>query len=63
MKWHQVGPGFVQLRLPIGLLSDANLCGAYVKRNKHWEIRQLAKFKTHLQLIKQGYYTVRGRLP
>jgi len=63
MKWHQVGTGLVQLRLPIGLVNDANLCEAYVKRNKNWEIRQLAKFKTHLQLIKQGRYKIRGRLP
>lgn len=62
MKWHQVGTGLVQLRLPVGLLGNANLCEAYVKNNTKSEKRQLAKFKTHLQLIKQGNYTICGRL-
>ena len=39
MKWHQVGNGRVQLRLPVGLLSHAYLCEAYVKmmRKKSYE--------------------------
>jgi len=28
MKWHQVGPGRVQLRLPVALVRDAYLCEA-----------------------------------
>ena len=63
MKWHNIGNGKVQLRLPVGLLNDAVLCQAYVKQNDKQERRMLAKFKTHLQLIRQGRHTVRGKLP
>lgn len=62
MKWHQVGSGRVQLRLPVGMFSEAILCAAYVKQHSKQELRQLAKFKTYLQLIKQNHYTVCGRL-
>lgn len=62
MKWHQVGAGRIQLRLPIGILSGAFLCAAYVKSNAKQEKRQLAKFKTYLQLIKQNQYVECGRL-
>lgn len=57
MKWHNVGNGKVQLRLPVGLLSDAVLCHAYVKQNDKQERRMLVKFKTHLQLIRQGRHS------
>lgn len=63
MKWHNIGSGKVQLRLPVGIFTDAILCQAYVKINDKQEKRQLAKFKTHLQLIRMGRYTARGRLP
>jgi hypothetical protein len=62
MKWHQMGNGKVQIRLPVGLFADALLCEAYVKENPKQEARRLARFKTHLQLIRQGRYTERGRL-
>ena len=62
MKWHQVGPGRVQLRLPIGLIGQAYLCGAYVKDDPKAERRRLAKFKTHLTLIREGNFHVYGRL-
>lgn len=62
MKWHQMGQGKVQLRLPIGLLNKAFLCQAYVKQHSKYELRQLAKFKTHLQLIRQKQYIDCGRL-
>ena len=63
MKWHNLGPGKVQLRLPIGILRQAVLCEAYVKENARQEKRKLARFKTHLQLVMMGKYTERGRLP
>lgn len=63
MKWHQVGNGRVQLRLPVGMLKRAFLCEAYVKRNAKQERRQLARFKTHLQLIRMGRHPSRGKLP
>lgn len=62
MKWDQLGNGKVELRLPIGILGKAFLCEAYVKENPKQEQRKLARFKTHLQLIRMGRYTERGRL-
>lgn len=63
MKWHQVGNGLVQLRLPVALVNDqAYLCAAYVKQNEKQEARQLAKFKTQLDLIQRQRFTECGRL-
>lgn len=62
MKWHQVGNGKVQLRLPVGLSNHAYLCEAYVKNNEKKELRMLAKFKTHLQLIEEGRFAICGEL-
>lgn len=62
MKWHQIGSGRVQLRLTVGIFSDAFLCEAYVKENAKAEKRQLAKFKVYLQKIKQNEYVENGRL-
>ncbi len=62
MKWHQMGNGHVQIRLPVGLFDTALLCEAYVKENPKQEARKLARFKTHLQLIRLGRFTERGRL-
>lgn len=60
MKWHQIGSGRIQLRLPVAILGKALLCEGYVKFNNKVEKRKLAKFKVHLQLIQQGRYTIRG---
>jgi hypothetical protein len=62
MKWHQVGAGKVQLRLPVGIIGDAFLCESYVKSNEKLEKRKMAKFKTHLELIRKQIYTECGRL-
>ena len=62
MKWHQVGQGKIQLRLPVGLFKEAFLCEAYVKQNEKHEKRQLAKFKTYLQLIRENNHSECGRL-
>jgi hypothetical protein len=62
MKWHQMGNGKVQIRLPVGLLDSAYLCEAYVKESPKQEARKLARFKTHLQLIRLKQFTERGRL-
>jgi hypothetical protein len=62
MKWHQIGSGRVQLRLPVGMFDEAFLCEAYVKGNKKEERRMLARFKTHVALIGRGRHTERGRL-
>lgn len=62
MKWHQVGNGKVQLRLPVGVMDEAYLCEAYVKGDLKKEKRKLEKFRTHLELIRQNRHTERGRL-
>lgn len=64
MKWRNLGNGNIQLRLPVGMgiTADAVLCEAYVKGNANEEQRKLARFKTHLQLIRLGRFTECGRL-
>jgi hypothetical protein len=63
MKWHQLGPGQVQLRLPVMSLNrSAFLCEAYVKANAATEQRKMARFKTHMNLISLNRYVYRGSL-
>jgi hypothetical protein len=63
MKWHQLGPGQVQLRLPVMSFSrSAFLCEAYVTTNAAVDQRKMARFKTHMNLISQGRYIHRGAL-
>lgn len=62
MKWHNLGSGKVQMRLPVGVFSEAILCEAYLKGNPKEEQRKLARFKTHLELIRRGQFTECGRL-
>ncbi len=63
MKWHQVGPGQVQLRLPVMAGSQqAFLCEAYVKNSVATDQRKMARFKTHMNLISVGRYVYRGKL-
>ncbi len=62
MKWHQIGPGLVQLRLPVALVGDAYLCNAYVKADEKKEKRMMARFKTYIALIEDGRFIERGRL-
>lgn len=63
MKWHNLGSGQVQLRLPVmAHQRAAMLCEAYVKTNASVEARKIARFKTHMNLIARGQYTYRGQL-
>lgn len=67
MKWRQMGPGLVQLRLPVavGLYQGkpaAFLCECYVKSDVKHEQRRMARFKQHMSLISQGRYQYRGAL-
>ena len=41
MKWHNMGNGKVQIRLPVAMLSEAVLCEAYVKNDPKREKRRL----------------------
>ena len=63
MKWHNIGPGRIQLRLLVVITNDvAYLCNAYVKDNENTDFREMAKLKTRIQLIKEGRFIFRGRL-
>ena len=66
MKWHNLGNGKIQMRLPVGMFqmlpNSTLLCEAYVKGNAKEEQRKLARFKTHLALIRQNRFTECGRL-
>ncbi len=63
MKWHNMGNGKVNIRLPVAMFAEAVLCEAYVKNDTKKEKRRLARFKTHVQLVRLGRHTTRGRLP
>jgi len=62
MKWHNIGNGKAQLRLPIGMFAEFILCEAYIKGNAKAEQRKIARFKTYLELIRRGQYTECGKL-
>jgi len=63
MKWHNIGPGNVQLRLLIAIANETSyLCNAYVKDNENTDFREMAKLKTKIQLINEGRFIFRGRL-
>lgn len=63
MKWHNVGNGRIQLRLPVGIINRAAyLCQAYVKSDEKTEKQSLAKFKDHLRLIRLNRHVVKGKL-
>ena len=62
MKWHQVGPGSDQLRVPVFVRGDAYLCGAYIKHGPQDDRRYLAHFKTHIEKIAEGDFHICGRL-
>ncbi len=64
MKWHNVGPGNIQLRLPVFMHNgEAFLCEAYVKKGMKQEMRRLRKFQVRAKLIRQKRYQRRGVLP
>lgn len=63
MKWHNIGPGRIQLRLLVVMAHDkAHLCNAYVKDNENTDYREMAKLKIKIQLINEGKFIFRGRL-
>lgn len=63
MKWHNLGPGQVQLRLPVMAGQRTAFLGeAYVKASAAVDQRKIARFKTHMNLISQGRYAYRGKL-
>lgn len=70
MKWHNLGPGTVQLRLCIVIIETiiekikaqrAFLCTSYIKDDKT-DKREMAKMKIKIQKIEDGTFTYRGKL-
>ena len=56
MKWHNMGSGRIQLRLPIFIeQGKAWLCRAYVKKDEKTDRREMGQFKIHIQMIREGY--------
>lgn len=62
MKWRNIGPGKVQLRLSVAILRGAFLCDAYVKNSPQKDKRECAKLKRRINLIHQGKFKIRGKL-
>ena len=63
MKWHNLGPSSIQLRLPVAILNNTSyLCEAYVKDSPQFDQRMMARFSVHLDLIKKGNFIERGRI-
>lgn len=62
MKWHNLGERRIQLRLTVAMFGSALLLQAYVKTGAKAEARQMAKFKTRLELIRRGRFVKCGKL-
>lgn len=70
MKWHNLGPGNVQLRLCVVVIESeleekfevrSFLCNSYVKDDKT-EKREMARLKMKIQKIIDGTFIYRGAL-
>lgn len=70
MKWHNLGPGNVQLRLCVVIVESvveeklalrSFLCSSYVKDDKS-EKREMARLKIKIQKIVDGTFIYRGNL-
>jgi hypothetical protein len=63
MKWHNIGPGKVQLRVSVAVLQgQAFLCDAYVKDSDAKDKRECAKLKRRINQIVAGQYRYRGTI-
>lgn len=66
MKWHNLGPGRVELRLCVAIVpqwpDEAFLCHAYTKDSSHKDKREMATLKVKIQLIENGQVRIRGSL-
>jgi len=63
MKWHNIGPGRVQLRLLIGIANDsAWLCEAFVKLSDKVDKRFAAKMKIRMKDLNEGNVILRGKI-
>jgi hypothetical protein len=63
MKWHNLGPGRVQLRACVAILGDiAYVCQAFVKSSPALDVIQGAKLRSRIELLKRGQANLRGEL-
>ena len=63
MKWHNLGPGRLQLRLCVAVVeADAYLCHAYVKTSPAQDRRRAARLRDQIRLIRKGVADIRGEL-
>lgn len=64
MKWHNVGPGRIQLRLCVALVEgDAYLCHAYAKTSPAMDRIKAASLRDKIDLVRSGQHRERGVLP
>lgn len=62
LKWRQIGPGRVQLRVCVAILDDlAYLCQGYVKGSQAKDHREAAKLNDRITQIIAGNYTLQSR--
>src|SRR2546421_13050496 len=54
MKWHNLGPGHVQLRLCVAMLDKAYLCQAFVKTDDAKDKREAANLEIRIASIRKG---------
>lgn len=63
MKWHNIGPGRVQLRVGVVLHGgDALICEGYVKSSPNADKRYTRRLRVHAELIRRGQYQKLGEL-
>jgi hypothetical protein len=63
MKWHNLGPGRVQLRLCVAIAGGvAYLCQAFVKSNASVDVANGALLTSRIKLVNQGRANLRGEL-
>lgn len=61
MKWHNLGPGRVQLRVSAAVLGGrAYLCRGWVKDSTATDKIEAATLKRHMNIIAAGKHTERG---
>lgn len=63
MKWHNLGPGRIQLRLLVAIYeNEVWLCDAYVKSSNKIDQRFMAKMKIRMRDLANDNFILRGRL-
>lgn len=64
MKWHNIGPGLIQLRLCVAIIKDeAWLCHAYSKTSPKQDFRKGLQLFDRIDTIRDGRAVVKGEIP